>query len=1325
MKIKKLYLTILSFCFFLLSCDYAFCNCIDDGSGNFTCDVVSGTETETALSGLTLTKTGAGETVLTGVNNFISVSPNDAYITISEGTLSLVEADASLSGDFKLNLTGGTLKTEGEISFSNEAVLDGGSINVSGEDSVLSLTNTVSGTSLTKTGLGLLDLKTSNAYGGLLTINEGGIESNSASFIGDSTINNTDAFLSFVENSDNTFDSTISGEGTFIKEGEGLLTIGDNGNISSHTIISDGAIAISKDTNLMGSISIDKGSLIVTDDLILQREISFGIENTGVNVETDKTLTLSSGAFITAQGCDEFGRCSEVIKEGEGTISISSNVMARYYANTNIRAGTLEISSGNSLGLAGYSVILDNATLAIKDTTTIDNIIDVRTNTSKIDVSSEEIATLTANVTGGGTLTKSGGGTLLLDGGALTHTSGTVIEGGTLQGNSNTLFGDIQIDGGTNLDILQETDGSLSAVLSGLGAVNKSGEGILTLSATNHNFLGDMSVLEGSIKGGSQAITFDVNLASGTSIIFDQNCTNAACEYGNSISGAGNLVKTGSGLLVLTNTNTYSGGTYLQNTTRDSLGILFSSDTALGSGDIFISYGNLSLDQNQTVSTNKNFIFSGQENSLTVLNNSTYTVNGVLSGTSFTKLGSGELILNGVNTYTQGTQITEGTLSINAPEAIGSGILSITGGTFKPLDDMQIENNIYLSAASGQGGFLVGSGKTLTLNGIVSGGGTLNKSGAGTLELDYYNSYLGGVYVAEGLLKGNTENILGNIKIDNGAEVEFNQDFDGYYIGDINSAGTIRKTGTGILFAQEDDQLVGSLSVGTLNIVEGTFVAQSSLGGDAYVSNGAMLSLQNGGSGYFEASGTLGFSNTSDVDLKGDIVVKSGGNISLNIQEGANNTVNVKDTDTPSGKGSITIENGGKIDINATGVFASPIKFDFLTYSNSFNYSGALADIDVNIINNQRLIAELQDNNNTLSLLISRLLSNYAGLNGLKYNQKQIARAMDKASAAPSSDFENILNNIDALPLSHQPQALTQLGGFIYANLPNYFDRFKDNAYLRINRKPYEENSFSRNIWVQSVNNYADIKENENSEEIYNLSNGFAVGFDNYFESFDLTAGLFAGYARHDLKHNKTENLDGDEYQLGFYALKQGTTFDFKGALSAGYQSDEVERNITFARRIANSKVQTYSFNANIEAGVKIYNSGSFSLRPFVSITGALTQLSSFEETGADSINLSGSGKNVFATQGQVGISIEKIGKSFSYYADASVKQNLNNPEYALNISGQDYKIKSADIGALFSLNIGGVKRFSESFSIYANGGTDMNGNAQNYYLNAGLRSYW
>ncbi len=1283
---RKLCACFIVFSLACLSAGKVFAVCTDDGLGNIVC--------------------AGGESVFTG-DTAISTS-----LSINDGMLSLTPA-ASLTGNFIFNFNGGTFKTEGVFSFDNEVNFGGGNINVDGEESILSFRGLASGSTFTKSGLGLLELSGSAAYGGNINILEGALETNAASFTGNAVVNE-EAFLIFSENTDNAFSGTLSGGGNFIKDGAGILTI--DGSISADTDIEDGALSISSSNNLTGNISINKGSLKITDDVMLNKEISFGAQNEGVDVAAGKTLVLGSGAVIHTQGCDG-ANCSQVIKNGAGTLVIDGGATGRYFADTYIKQGVLQIANGASLGDTGFSVSIGDAALLITEGASVDNLIEVLTNTSTLSISNGKNVTLEADTYGSGVLNKTGQGVLFLGSGRLNHDGGTIISEGALQGSSSNLFGNIEVASAADLNILQSADGTFSGALSGGGAVNKQGAGILTLSGANASFSGIFNVEEGSIKGSSSAINSEVILAEKTSVIFEQNCAGAACEYNNTVSGGGSLVKTGSGLLVLNGTNTYLGGTYLQNSTRDAEGILFSADSALGAlqSDIFISKSNLTLLQNSIVSTDRNFTFSSLENSITVQDNSVYTINGILQGTSFSKLGNGELILTADNTFTGGAQVTEGTLSVYNSSSLGRGILALTGGEFKNLADMDIANNIYLGAAAGQGGFNVGGGETLTLNGILSGSGALTKKGAGVLDLTYYNSYLGGVYVEEGLVRGNSESIVGDITILSSAEVEFKQNFEGMFIGDIDSAGTITKTGSGTLYVYEDDALPGALSMGTLNINEGALVAKNALNANALVASGALLSLEQGGSGAFETYGTLLLAQSGAADLTGDITVKTGGVLAVSVEEGLSSKLNLNN---------LTVEDGGKINITAKGIFQSPASFDFLTYSGAFN--GVLENIDITVANNRRLSAAVQDGGGTLSLLISRILSNYSALSGLTYNQTQVASALDRASAAPSADLEQVLNAIDDLPVAERPSALVQAGGFIYANLPNYFKQFKDNAYLRINRAPAEEETFSRNIWVESVNNYSDVKANNNSSDIYNLSNGFVFGFDKYFKDAALTAGLFAGYAHHNLKHNeKAENLDGDEYQFGLYLLKQGEVLDFKGALSAAYQTDSVERRIAFAARRAKGKLKSYGANIDLEGGVKIFNIGSFTLRPFAGLSASVNKISSFEESGADSINISSDGSTVFLTQGTAGIGVEKRGKSFSYYADFSAKQNLNTPEVSLNLAGESYKVKAADYGALLGVNIGGVKRFSESISVYADGGADINGTAQNYYLNIGLRSYW
>ncbi len=128
-----------------------------------------------------------------------------------------------------------------------------------------------------------------------------------------------------------------------------------------------------------------------------------------------------------------------------------------------------------------------------------------------------------------------------------------------------------------------------------------------------------------------------------------------------------------------------------------------------------------------------------------------------VDGTSgLTKTGSGTLTLATSNTFTGGVTISAGTLGISADNNLGnaSNSISLNSGTLSVTETFSSARNV--SLASGVTSSLsVASGKTLTLSGVISGGGSshsFRKEGAGTLLLSGTNTYSasGNLYVNAG-----------------------------------------------------------------------------------------------------------------------------------------------------------------------------------------------------------------------------------------------------------------------------------------------------------------------------------------------------------------------------------------------------------------------------------------------------------------------------------------------------------------------------------------------------------------------------------------------
>ena len=272
--------------------------------------------------------------------------------------------------------------------------------------------------------------------------------------------------------------------------------------------------------------------------------------------------------------------------------------------------------------------------------------------------------------------------------------------------------------------------------------------------------------------------------------------------YG-ALSGAGGLLVTNAGTLVLANTNTYTGNTTI------------GAGATLQLGDGF----------------NTNGVVAGlitNNGTLIVANPNVQTITTSLLGTgSLVETGPGTLIL-GTNTYTGGTTINGGTLQLG------------DGATFDGAVVGNLTDNATLAVANPT---------AQTLTSAVSGSGSLIKSGAGALTLGANATYTGTTTVNAGSLvvgPGVALSSTANVTIASGGLLDVSASTPGGYTlasGAVFTAG--HTSGSGPDFN-------GNLtSYGTVNVpAAGTFTL-----------NGG-LSLMNGGTGEFNLGSSAGGGST-------------------------------------------------------------------------------------------------------------------------------------------------------------------------------------------------------------------------------------------------------------------------------------------------------------------------------------------------------------------------------------------------------------------------------------------------------------------------------
>jgi autotransporter-associated beta strand protein len=336
----------------------------------------------------------------------------------------------------------------------------------------------------------------------------------------------------------------------------------------------------------------------------------------------------------------------------------------------------------------------------------------------------------------------------------------------------------------------------------------------------------------GSLAGAGQ-----IYLNSGAlSIGFD----NASSAFSGTISSFGTLSKYGTGTLTLSGTNAYRGATNVY-----AGALRFGADNAASSSSAVTVAAGATLDLNshrETIAA-----LSGASGSrvtlgsgtLTISENTSTTFSGVISGAgALDKSGSSTLFLSGINTYSGPTFVDSGTLSFGADNAAsGQSEVFVRGGTFDvnghaetigPLigasgSQVTLGNGGSLTTAglAGNGSINLGNG-ALTVSdyafgtwqyaGVISGTGSLYKTGNSTLELDGNNTYTGSTTV----VGGGTLLVNGSLSPSSGILVN------GATLSGTGTVGRFGTLGSAIIAP-------GGVNAGTLTTGDATFLGGSTL----------------------------------------------------------------------------------------------------------------------------------------------------------------------------------------------------------------------------------------------------------------------------------------------------------------------------------------------------------------------------------------------------------------------------------------------------------------------------------------------------------------
>jgi filamentous hemagglutinin family protein len=194
----------------------------------------------------------------------------------------------------------------------------------------------------------------------------------------------------------------------------------------------------------------------------------------------------------------------------------------------------------------------------------------------------------------------------------------------------------------------------------------------------------------------------------------------------------------------------------------------------------------------------------------------------------------------------ESTHATTPGVGLNVGAAIGTTGNSSTTTLTSTTGSVSGTGNI-TTAVGNTGSITVNAATAGTLSGVISGGGSLVKQGAGTTTLTGNNSYTGTTTISAGTLQiGNatTTGTLGSGAVTNNAVLTFNRS-NAMTVGNaISGTGNLNQTGAGTTTLTSNNSYGGTTTIsgGTLQIGSGG--ATGTLGvGDVTLSNGANLNF--------------------------------------------------------------------------------------------------------------------------------------------------------------------------------------------------------------------------------------------------------------------------------------------------------------------------------------------------------------------------------------------------------------------------------------------------------------------------------------------------
>ncbi|MFC7397598.1 beta strand repeat-containing protein, partial [Chelatococcus sp. GCM10030263] len=809
--------------------------------GDLTTPTLAMTGTSALTVNGTIEAVGAGPAAITGDAGAATITVGTGGTLRANGDLGAGSDIVTLAG--LLDTAGGRLRLgdgDDSLTLADSAAINGAGVDggtgtdalVADNASTLILDGaSVTGfESLTKQNSGTLTLIGDHAYGngtavqgGALYIGNGGTSGTLAS---DVAISNG-AALAFNRSDSYTFAGLITGAGTVQQIGGGITILTADNSYTGETQVSAGTLIVNGNQSAangqtwvttggtLGGIGIIGGDVDVADGTISPGDL--GAAPGTLNVNGNLTLAGTSALnYNFGQAGVEGGPLNDLIRVGGG-LTLDGTINVTETAGGNFGPGIYRvISYAGGLNDQGLTVTSPNYVVQTAVAQQVNLV-----NTTGV----------TLNFWDGDAGPK---GDDAVDGGDGTWRAGGDDNWTDKDGQVNAAYqnGGYPIFAGTAGTVTVDTGGvSASGMQFATGGYTIQ-DSTITLAADAADPTNPASVIrvgDGTADGAAYVATIS-----------------------SALTGTQQLVKDDLGTLVLSGTNSYTGGTAINGGT-----LSISSDANLGDAAGGLTFNGGTLATTASLTSNRDVTLAGAGRLLTDAGTTTTLTQAVTGAGALTKDGAGTLVLAADNSYQGGTTIAAGTLQVGNGAATGSITGDVTNNGTLTFNRTGVLT--YAGAITGTGAVNLtgGAGYTFTgdsnysgnttINGgsglTLSGGGSINGTASTTLNDNSTLTVSGaGSELSTGTLRvGEAAGSTSKVVIDNGGVVKVGGDANFGGVPLAADAATLTVNGAGSSLQVGGALLLGTRSQAALdaNIADGAqILSNSALMGAPFTSLG-------------------------------------------------------------------------------------------------------------------------------------------------------------------------------------------------------------------------------------------------------------------------------------------------------------------------------------------------------------------------------------------------------------------------------------------------------------------------------------------------------